>query len=140
MENRTGLRTSFRRASWLALLVAAALVTPLGSSAAPAARLASDPPQTMQYAPQAAGKHFEFTGKIVSVDYAANMLVVRSRGEEHSISITPTTSIEHAGQPGGISDLRPGVRIHVTGAARNGVLIADSIEIRTDGPHGGDLP
>jgi hypothetical protein len=79
---------------------------------------------------QPRGQAFELTGKIVSVDYAQNVIVVRSHGQDFTVAITPTTAVEHAGQAGGISDLRAGVRIHVTGATQNGVMTADDIVIK----------
>jgi hypothetical protein len=78
---------------------------------------------------QPSGQPFELVGRIVSVDYADNVVVVRAHGDRISIAITPTTSIMRAGQPGGMSDLRQGVRIHVTGEQRDGVKTADGIEI-----------
>jgi hypothetical protein len=82
---------------------------------------------------QPQGRVFELTGKIVSVDYAQNVIVVRSQGLEYTITITPTTAVEHDGQPGGISDLRVGVRVHVTGADHGGAMTAGDIAIKGKG-------
>jgi len=118
-----------RLAAWTVaalLLVGAGLlpsaVLAIGMTSSGAASAAS---------PQA--QSFEMTGKIVSVDYNANVIVVRSQGQVFSISITPTTAVEHDGQTGGVSDLRPGVRIHVAGTREDGVYTAADIVIKSKG-------
>jgi len=77
------------------------------------------------------GQTFSLTGRIESVDYAANVIVVRSHGDTASISITPTTAIERKGQIAGIADLRQGTRVRVSGVVRDGAMIAQSIVIRS---------
>jgi hypothetical protein len=98
----------------------------------PAAAFASDVP--VAAVPSAvdrpAGHSFEINGKIESIDYAENVMVVKSRGTSLTIAITPTTSVERDGEPGGISDLRPGVRVRVSGSQRDGVMTAESITIK----------
>lgn len=104
----------------------------LSAGNAPALSAQPPAPRTAVAGPtalQASGQPFELVGRIVSVDYADNVVVVRAHGNRVSIAITPTTSIMRAGQPGGVSDLREGVRIHVTGEQRDGVKTADGIEI-----------
>lgn len=72
---------------------------------------------------------FAFSGHVVSVDYAANSMVVRTHGELVSISVTPTTTVVREGQVGGIADLRPGIRVRVTGVTHNDVMTAVSIVV-----------
>jgi Domain of unknown function (DUF5666) len=75
------------------------------------------------------GQPFSISGRIVAVDYATNTIVVRARGDV-SIVVTPTTVIERDGQVTGISDLRPGEHVHVSGMTRSGIMSALTIVVK----------
>jgi len=86
---------------------------------------------TAAAAPDDAAHSFQVRGRIESIDYAANVMVVRTNNDGLvSITITPTTTIDSNGQVGGISDLRPGTKVRVKGSVRDGVMTAVSIVIR----------
>ena len=77
------------------------------------------------------GQPFSLNGRIQSVDYTSNVIVVRAKGQQAvSIALTPTTAVDAGGQVGSIADLRPGVHVHVRGSVRNGVMVAESIVIK----------
>jgi hypothetical protein len=74
---------------------------------------------------------FSISGKIDSIDYASNVMVVKSRGDILSIVITPTTTVERDGEIGGVSDLRRGALVAVKGFIRDdGAMVAVSIVIK----------
>ena len=73
---------------------------------------------------------FSIQGRIKSVDYTANTIVVQSKKNTATVVLTPTTSVDLAGQQGGISDLRPGMHVRVRGSVRDGVMTAESIVVR----------
>jgi hypothetical protein len=80
---------------------------------------------------QANGETFSIFGKINSIDYASNVMVVKSHGDISTIVITPTTSVEQDGEIGGVSDLRRGEQVRVKGFIRDdGVMVAVSIVIK----------
>jgi hypothetical protein len=83
-------------------------------------------------APAAIGqaRSFSLNGRITSVDYDMNVMVVNTRGGDVSIVITPTTVVEHSGEVSGVSDLRPGEHVHVSGTSHGGVMTAVSITIK----------
>jgi len=81
------------------------------------------------------GQAFSITGRVESVDYTANVIVVRAKGGPVTISLTPTTSIEQNGETGSIADLRPGVRVAVHGSMRGDVRVAETISIRPPRGH-----
>jgi uncharacterized protein DUF5666 len=76
------------------------------------------------------GRVFNVSGRIEAVDYTANVIVVRGKGQVMSIALTPTTSVELAGQTGSIADLRPGAHVRVRGSVRDGTMVADSIVVK----------
>ena len=78
---------------------------------------------------------FSFSGAVAKVDYAANTVEMSADGRRITIIVEPTTAIDVGGEPGSVSDIRPGVRIHVEGAVRDGAYVAQTISIR-----GGDKP
>jgi hypothetical protein len=129
MNIRAPFRTSNRAGRLTGLLVGLTLTAVTLSAPVAALGFDGNAVSDVQALIQPAGQSFELTGKIVSVDYAANVIVVRSHGDRMTIAITPTTAVDRDGQPGGISDLRAGVRVHVTGSERDGLKTADSIEI-----------
>jgi len=102
-----------------------ALVSPAASTAAPKPT-ASNASSDQGGSPQA----FSVSGRIDSVDYTANVIVVRVKRSATSITLTPTTSVELGGQQGSIADLRPGMRVHVRGSVIGGVMTAESIVVR----------
>jgi hypothetical protein len=73
------------------------------------------------------GQAFTLSGRVQSVDYAQNIVVIRSHGDVYTVSVTPTTSVEHDGQIGSISDLRPGVHVRIKGSIVEGEMTAESI-------------
>jgi hypothetical protein len=80
---------------------------------------------------QGNGESFSISGKIDSIDYASNVMVVKSHGDTLSIVITPTTTVERDGEIGGVSDLRRGALVSVKGFVRDdGVMVAVSIVIK----------
>jgi hypothetical protein len=78
---------------------------------------------------------FSFSGTVAKVDYAANTVEMSADGRRVTIIVEPTTAIDVAGEPGSVSDIRPGVRIHAEGAVRDGAFVAQTISIR-----GGNKP
>ncbi|HKW44488.1 MAG TPA: hypothetical protein VJN22_02460 [Candidatus Eremiobacteraceae bacterium] len=76
---------------------------------------------------------FAFSGKVTKVDYAANVVELASQGRRVSIVVEPTTAIDVAGEPGSVSDIRPGVKMHVEGIVRDGMFVAQTITIRRSG-------
>ena len=110
-----------------ALLIALALVAlagPAVSSAAP--KPAPSVPMSDDFTSQQA---FSVNGRISSVDYTSNVIVVQNKHNSTSIVLTPTTSVELSGQQGGISDLRPGMHVRVRGTVIGGVMTAESIGV-----------
>ncbi|HEY7981245.1 MAG TPA: hypothetical protein VID19_07150 [Candidatus Eremiobacteraceae bacterium] len=73
---------------------------------------------------------FSFAGTVASVDYAANVVELTTDGRHVTLVLEPTTSIDIAGQPGSVSDIRPGVKLHAEGVVRDGTFIAQTITIR----------
>ena len=116
------------RTRFFAIIVALALpalVSPAASTAAPKPT-ASNASSDQGGSPQA----FSVSGRIDSVNYTANVIVVRVKRSATSITLTPTTSVELGGQQGSIADLRPGMRVHVRGSVIGGVMTAESIVVR----------
>ncbi len=72
---------------------------------------------------------FTFVGRVSKVEYAANAVVLATKGRDVTITVTPTTSIDVGGEPGSIADIRPGVRIRVEGFDRGDALIAVAISV-----------
>src|SRR5690242_9975942 len=102
-----------------------ALISPAVSSAAPKPA-ASSPASDMNVSPQA----FSVGGRIESVNYTTNVIVVQAKRGSTSIALTPTTSVELGGQQGSIADLRPGMHVRVRGSIIDGVMTAESIIVR----------
>lgn len=122
-----------KRAGFLAVVLAIAIV--------PATlvihRAQAAPPDVEQALAGRAGEGqaFSISGRVESVDYTANVIVVHAKGGSVTIALTPTTSVERNGESGSIADLRPGVRVTVHGTTRGGVHVAETISIR---PRSGD--
>lgn len=102
-----------------------ALVSPVVSFAAPkpAASSASS-------GQNGSAQAFSVNGRIQSVNYTANVIVIQAKHGSTSITLTPTTSVELGGQQGSIADLRPGMHVRVRGSIIGGVMTAESIIIR----------
>lgn len=116
------------RTRFFAIIVALALpalVSPAISTAAPKPT-ASSASSDQGGSPQA----FSVAGRIDSVNYTANVIVVKGKHGATSITLTPTTSVELGGQQGSIADLRPGMHVHVRGSVIGGVMTAESIVVR----------
>ena len=77
-----------------------------------------------------AARAFSLNGRIESVNYTANVIVIQGKHGSTSITLTPTTSVELGGQQGSIADLRPGMHVRVRGSIIGGVMTAESIVIR----------
>ena len=110
-----------------AFVIALALVAlgwPAASPAAP--KPAPSVPLSDDFTGQQA---FSVNGRISSVDYTSNVIVVQSKHNSTSIVLTPTTSVELSGQQGGISDLRPGMHVRIRGTVIGGVMTAESIVV-----------
>jgi hypothetical protein len=75
---------------------------------------------------------FSFSGTVAKVNYAANTVEMSVDGRRVTIIVEPTTAIDVAGEPGSVSDIRPGVRIHAEGAVRDGAFVAQTISIRSE--------
>ena len=73
---------------------------------------------------------FSLSGRVDSIDYTSNIVVIKSRGDLLTIRITPTTSVERDGQTGSIADLRPGQHVRIKGSIREGEMTAESIVIK----------
>lgn len=103
----------------------------VGAALSPVACVAGQPPVARHpvVLDRGEGQAFSITGRVESVDYDSNVIVVRSKGEVLTIAITPTTSLERDGEIGSIADLRPGVRVRLKGSVRDGVKTAESIVI-----------
>jgi hypothetical protein len=123
MKTCNSFRLSILAAAALAAVVA---LMPAAGSADPRPHPAATTSAALD---RSEGQAFSIVGHIESVDYDANVIVVRSKGESTSIAITPTTSVERDDFVGGMSDLRPGLRVRVKGTVRDGVLIAESIVV-----------
>src|SRR5215467_844703 len=99
----------------------AAFFSPAISNAAP------KPAPSSMSSDQSGAQAFSISGRIVSVNYTANVIVVQAKHGSTSITLTPTTSVELGGQQGSIADLRPGTHVHVRGSIVGGVMTAESI-------------
>ena len=101
--------------------------------------LASAPPFMGEHHPKtevgAQRDSFSFNGKIAKVDYAANVVEMIANGRRVTVVVEPTTAIDIAGEPGSVSDIRPGVEIHAEGSVRKGAFIAQTITIHGGGKH-----
>jgi hypothetical protein len=73
---------------------------------------------------------FSFAGTVASVDYAANVVELTTDGRRVTLVVEPTTAIDIAGQPGSMSDIRPGVKLRAEGVVRDGSYISQTITIR----------
>lgn len=116
------------RNRFLAIIIAlalSALVSPVVSFAAPKPT-ASSASSDQGGSPQA----FSVNGRIESVNYTANVIVIQAKHGSTSITLTPTTSVELGGQQGSIADLRRGMHVRVRGSIVDGVMTAESIVIR----------
>jgi hypothetical protein len=82
-----------------------------------------------------ANDSFSFTGKVVKVDYAANAVELDTDSRRVTVIVEPTTVIDIAGEPGSVSDIRPGIKIHAEGVVRNGAFIAETITIHGGAKH-----
>ncbi|HEY5095861.1 MAG TPA: hypothetical protein VII69_12165 [Candidatus Eremiobacteraceae bacterium] len=95
--------------------------------------LASAPPAMASPSPKPAAsaekESFSFNGTVSKVNYAANVVEMNANGRRVSIALEPTTAIDVAGEPGSVSDIRPGVEIHAEGVIRKGIYIAQTIAI-----------
>ena len=95
--------------------------------------LVNAPPATASPSPQPAAsaekESFSFSGTVSKVNYAANVVELIADGRRVSLALEPTTEIDIAGEPGSVSDIRPGVRIHAEGVIRKGVYVAQTITI-----------
>ena|SRR5215472_2967499 len=116
------------RNRFFAIIIALALplfVSPIVSFAAPkpAASSASSEQSSSAQA-------FSVSGRIASVNYTANVIVIQAKHGSTSITLTPTTSVELGGQQGSIADLRPGMHVRVRGSIVGGVMTAESIVVR----------
>jgi Domain of unknown function (DUF5666) len=105
-----------------ATLARAAVASPVQSHPRPAAS------PSASAASQDQGS-FAYVGRVTKVEYAANDVVLATKGRDVTITVTPTTSIDVGGGPGSIADIRPGVRIRVEGFNRDGALIAVAISV-----------
>lgn len=72
---------------------------------------------------------FSIDGTVSKVNYAANIVGLVASGRGVSLLLEPTTAIDISGEPGSVSDIRPGVRIHAEGVIRKGVYVAQTITI-----------
>ena len=102
-----------------------ALVSPVDSSAAPKPAASSDASDL-----NASAQAFSVGGRIESVNYTSNVIVIQAKRGSTSITLTPTTSVELGGQQGSIADLRPGMHVRVRGSIIGGVMTAESIVVR----------
>lgn len=118
------LRTRLLALALALALALPALVSPLISTAAPRPA-ASNVPADEAGSQQA----FSINGRIASVDYTSNVIVVKAKRGSDSIALTPTTSVDLAGEQGSISDLRPGMHVRVRGTIIGGVMTAESIAV-----------
>lgn len=109
-----------------AILTVLCAMTALGASPS----LASGKHQKPANAP--VKDSFSFSGAVTKVDYAANTVQMSADGRRVTIIVEPTTAIDVAGQPGSVSDIRPGVRIHAEGAVRDGAFVAQTISIKSE--------
>jgi hypothetical protein len=101
------------------------------ASGAPAFAGASAPSHHSKPATASEKESFSFTGTVAKVDYAANSVEIDTKGRTVTVVVEPTTAIDIAGEPGSMSDIRPGVKLHVEGVIRNGTHVAQTITIRS---------
>ena len=117
-----------QRVRLTAIIVAFALPVFAGPAVSSAAPKPVPTSESADFGPSQ--QAFSVNGRIESVDYTSNVIVVRGKhGDSSSISLTPTTSVELSGQQGGISDLRPGMHVRVKGTVVGGVMTAESIVV-----------
>ena len=115
----------------LIALALPALVSPVVSAASQKPYAAPKPAASSAPADQGAeAQTFSVAGRIVSVNYTANVIVVQGKHGPANITLTPTTSVELGGQQGGIADLRPGMHVRVRGSIVDGVMTAESIVVK----------
>ena len=133
MMNNSSRKPGFRPAGWLAAL---ALCGALGlgvAAADPGDHPGRGPARghgAAQKATFTVETRFMIAGTVESVNYATNTVRVVSPSGRVAIVVTPTTSIARRGVIGGISDIRRGAKVNVSGISRQGSLTAQSIFIR----------
>lgn len=114
------------RSGFSALIVAIALP----AFVCPAMSYAGPKPASSSSADQGSSvRTFSVNGRISSVDYISNSIVVQGKHGPVTVSLTPTTSVDLTGEQGGISDLRPGMHVRIRGTVVGGVMTAESIVI-----------
>lgn len=123
-RERRGVILTMFRYTVAAMLSMLCFVTALGLSPALASGHHPKP------AAAADKDSFSFNGTVAKVDYAANTVEMSTGGRDVTIVIEPTTAIDVAGEPGSVSDIRPGVRIHAEGVVRDEAFVAQTISIR----------
>jgi len=111
-------------------LALGALLCGLACSIPAAAAQTSPSPSPQSAGASQVGLKFTVTGAIDSVDYAKNTIVINTPSGKMTIAVTPTTAITAHGQIGGVSDLRQGGHVTVSGTQRNGTNTALSITIK----------
>lgn len=116
-----------QRVRLTAIIVAFALPVFAGPAVSSAAPKPVPTSESADFGPSQ--QAFSVNGRIESVDYTSNVIVVQSKHNSTSIVLTPTTSVELSGQQGGISDLRPGMHVRIRGTVIGGVMTAESIVV-----------
>jgi hypothetical protein len=114
------------RTSFLIVLTAALIAV----GYAPASLAASRPYTVYSTLDRGDEQVFSVSGRIDSIDYTSNIVVIKSHGDLLTVRITPTTSVERNGETGSIADLRPGLHVRIKGSIREGEMTAESIVIR----------
>jgi hypothetical protein len=123
MNLRTKSQTLILASLLCAALAGVAMTSPAQSHPRPAASSSSPGASSDQGS-------FTYVGRVTKVEYAANSLVLATKGGRVvTITVTPTTSIDAGGGPGSIADIRPGGRIRVEGFSRGDALIAVAISV-----------
>jgi hypothetical protein len=119
------VKEMMRRFAFLTMLSLCLAAAVLASSASESSAMHSKPAVD--------GATFSFAGRVTKVDYASNIVDMTTNGRRVRIKIEPTTAIDVNGEPGGISDIEPGVRLQADGVIRGGSYVAQSISVHSDG-------
>lgn len=75
------------------------------------------------------GQPFNLSGTVEDIDYGANIVHLRARGEVVAVSLTPTTAINVRGESGSVADLRRGSHITIVGHVQDGALVALTVTV-----------
>ncbi len=74
---------------------------------------------------------FFMSGRVLRVDYANAVVLVRTRGGVRTVWVTPSTEIDVRGDDSAsIADIHPGLRVEIAASVAGGRIVAQIIRIR----------